>query len=99
HEIHGKLPPHDQLLEKGVAIACGRRGILNRKRHGMRTNLPEVKVWRELARPFDFRVVAIGCVSVQPFTNESTQRIDRRISAAVKRLDGTCRAIDMKPVD
>src|SRR5271170_4610808 len=46
HEIHSQLPPHDQLLEKGITIARRRRRVPNLERHGVRPNLAEVKVRR-----------------------------------------------------
>src|ERR1700691_1174804 len=99
HEIHGQLPSHDQLLEKGITIASRRRRVPNREGHGVRPNLAEVKVRREPAGTVDFRPVAVSRISAETFSNKLPQRTERRISAATKRAGGTHRSIDMKLVD
>ena len=97
-KIDRKLAPHDQLFEKGLAIADGCRRAMNRARHRMRSNLAEMKIRRELAGCVNFRMVTAAGIIVQTVANKSPKHHERRIRAAVELIGGTDGAIDMKPI-
>ena len=49
NKIHRELTPDNQLFEKCITVAHGRLGLQNRQRYGMRSDLTEMKIGRQLA--------------------------------------------------
>ena len=70
-EVHGQLTPDSQLFETGLAVTGRGVGIADGERHGVRPDVSEMQIGRQLAGGVVLgRVAALG-VAGQALGNES----------------------------
>ena len=99
NEQNRKLAPGDYLVEKAIArglrnLALG-KGIFDCERDGDGADVAEVKIRREAAGAFDFRMIAFIYIVFQPVAYEFLEVLESGMSSASERVDGLDGAIEI----
>src|SRR6185437_3217673 len=80
-KVDSQFAAHDQLFEKGLFRGAGRLSLIHRERYSMRSQMPEMKIRREMAGCVQFRVITVLHISRQSGFEKSSQALQAFISS------------------